>query len=86
MKDEAKAVLDNQDKENKEKPGRLHVLLQDQRVLFTLSVFLAAVVWLVLAIVNGDEQEKTIEKVPVRADFSGTVAEELGLRDRKSVV
>ena len=80
MKDEAKAVLDNQDKENKEKPGRLHVLLQDQRVLFTLSVFLAAVVWLVLAIVNGDEQEKTIEKVPVRADFSGTVAEELGLR------
>ena len=72
MSEEAKA---------KEKNGRMHTFLRDQRVLFCISVLLAAVVWLVLAVINGDEQVLTITGVPVHADFSGTVAaEELGLQ------
>ena len=63
----------------KEKNGRLHTFLRDQRVLFGISVLLAMVVWLVLAVINGEERKITIENVPVRAVFSGTVAEELGL-------
>jgi len=62
------------------KNGRLHALLRDQRVLLGISVLLAAIVWLVLAVINGDERELTITGVPVRADFTGTVAEELGLQ------
>jgi len=61
------------------KNGRMHTLLRDQRVLLGISLFLAIVLWLVLAVINGDEQELTIPNVPVQADFSGTVAEELGL-------
>ena len=63
----------------KDKNGRMYTLLRDQRVLFGISVLLAAVVWLVLAVINGDERVITIENVPVRADFTGTVAEQLGL-------
>ncbi|MCL2301190.1 MAG: CdaR family protein, partial [Firmicutes bacterium] len=63
-----------------EKNGRLHTLLRDRRVLMGISLLLAVVVWLVLAVINGDMQPKTIEKVPVRADFSGTLAEEMGLQ------
>jgi hypothetical protein len=57
----------------------LHTLLRDQRVLFGISILLAAVVWLVLAVINGEERVSTIAGVPVRVDFTGTVAEELGL-------
>jgi len=64
----------------KEKTGRMYTLLRDQRVLFGISILLAAVVWLVLAVINGEEREIPIDSVPVRADFSGTVAEELGLQ------
>jgi len=64
---------------NGEPKGRLHTLLHDSRVLFAISVLLAVGVWLVLAVINDDLQTKTIENVPVRVDFSGTVAEELGL-------
>ena len=71
----------SEDAKIKEKNGRMHTFLRDQRVLFGISVLLAAVVWLVLAVINGDEQELTIAGVPVHADFSGTVAaEELGLQ------
>jgi len=61
------------------KTGSLHGFLRDQRVLMGISLLLAMVVWLMLAVINGDEQELTIANVPVGADFSGTVAEELGL-------
>ena len=64
---------------NGEKNGRLHTLLRDQRVLMGISLLLAMAVWLTLAVTGGDLQELTIPDVPVRADFSGTVAEELGL-------
>ncbi|MCL1952398.1 MAG: hypothetical protein FWF60_06180, partial [Oscillospiraceae bacterium] len=71
-------------KENKAaaepKNGRLHALLRDRRVLMGISLLLAMVVWLVLAVINGDTQVISIPGVPVRADFSGTVAEELDLR------
>ena len=60
--------------------GRMHAFLRDQRVLFGISILLAAVVWLVLAVLNGEEQELPITGVPVRADFTGTVIEELGLQ------
>ena len=70
-------------KENKDavepKNGRLHSLLRDQRVLMGISFVLAVVVWLMFAVINGNEQEITISNVPVDAVFSGTVAEELGL-------
>jgi len=62
------------------KNGRLHTLLRDQRVLMGISLLLAVAVWLTLAVTGGDLQEQTIEKVPVRADFSGTVAEEMDLQ------
>jgi len=68
-----------ENKNSEPKNGRMHTLLRDQRVLLGISLFLAIVLWLVLAVINGDEQELTIPNVPVRADFSGTVAEELGL-------
>jgi len=61
------------------KNPRLYTLLRDSRVLFGISVLLAMVVWLVLAVINGEEREIPIPNVPVRAVFMGTVAEELGL-------
>jgi len=70
----------SEEAKNGDKPGRMHALLRDQRVLLGISVLLAAIVWLVLAVVNGEEQVLTIENVPVRADFTGTVFEELGLQ------
>jgi len=71
---------DAKDREkNGVKNGRLHQLLRDQRVLMGISLLLAIVVWLVIAVLTGNEIDRTIENVPVRADFSGTVAEELGL-------
>lgn len=66
--------------EKNEKTGRFHQFMRDRRVLMGISLLLAVVVWLVLAVINGDLQELTIEDVPVRADFSGTVAEELDLQ------
>jgi len=71
---------DTKDREkNGGKHGRFHHLLRDQRVIMGISLLLAIVVWLVIAVLNGNEIDRAIENVPVRADFSGTVAEELGL-------
>jgi len=72
-------MRDDSQEKIREKNGRFHQLLRDQRVLMGISLFLAMVVWLVLSVINGDEQEIPIYKVPVQANFSGTVAEELGL-------
>jgi len=72
-------MSDQKTQKNGEKNGRLHTLLRDQRVLLGISLLLAVGVWLMLAVTGGDLQELTIAGLPVRADFAGTVAEELGL-------
>jgi len=69
----------SEEAKNKEKNGRMHSFLRDRRVLMGISLLLAVAVWLVLAVTNGEPEDREIPGVPVHAVFSGTVAEELGL-------
>ncbi|MDR1927492.1 MAG: hypothetical protein LBQ33_02500 [Oscillospiraceae bacterium] len=44
------------------------------------SLFLAVWVWIVVVMVNGEEAQRMITKVPVRVDFTDTISERLGLQ------
>jgi len=59
--------------------SRLQRLFGDQRFLMALSLLLAVIVWAVFVVTNGEDQESVINNVPVRANFAGTIAEQLGL-------
>jgi len=54
-------------------------LLQNKRFVMGLSLFLAIIVWVIFAVIEGEEQERGIT-VPVRYSLEGTIAEDLGLQ------
>jgi hypothetical protein len=58
---------------------KVHSLLHDQRFLLVVSLLLAVVVWVLVAVINGEEQEFVITGVPVQFSLKGTMAEQLGL-------
>jgi len=63
----------------KQKPKKAATLLHSRRFVMALSLFLAIVVWVMFAVVQGEEHESTIA-VPLQAlDLDGTIAQELGL-------
>ena len=65
---------------NDKEQTRMQRLFSDQRFLMILSLFLAVIVWVIFVVNNGEDQEITIDNVPVQVNFAGTLAEELDLK------
>lgn len=64
---------------NKKKKFSLKKLIYNDKYLIIISIVLSLVVWITTSISLSPETTKTIN-VPVNVDFSGTAAEQLGLK------
>lgn len=67
------------EKEKKKNKFSLRKLIYNDKYLIIISIILAVIIWIVTSINLSPETTKTIN-VSVAADFSGTAAEQLGLK------
>ncbi|MDR2647643.1 MAG: hypothetical protein LBB67_05940 [Oscillospiraceae bacterium] len=72
--------MDETTKQKSNKNGAVYRLFRNQRFLMVFSLFLAVWVWLILVMVNGEDQERTIRHIPVKFDLSGTLSEKMDLQ------
>ncbi len=74
---EKKNAADAQSKRKQSQP--LSRLFRSNKVLIPFSLFLAVWVWLILVVGSSESEDRVIERIPIKVDFSGTVSESLGL-------
>lgn len=67
-------------RQKKVRGGALANIFSNNKVVIIISFILAVVIWFAYSIVVAPERPKTVEKVPITINLSGSIPEERGLK------